>query len=46
MDLLSRTDGSGTSAMRFASARVASMSWSCGTTSFTMPMRKASCASK
>ena len=26
MDLLSRTEGSGTSAMRFASARVTSMS--------------------
>ena len=46
MALLSRTDGSGTSAMRLASARAASMSWSCGTTSLTMPMRSASWASK
>ena len=46
MALLSRTDGSGTSAMRLASARTRSISSSCGTTSFTMPMRSASCASK
>ena len=44
--LLRRSDGSGTWVSRRASARVVSISWSCGTTSLTMPMRSASWASK
>jgi len=46
MALLRRTEGSGTSAILRASAHAASINRSCATTSFTMPMRKASWASK
>ena len=41
----SRTEASGTIEMRWASASALGISSSCGTTSFTRPMRSASCAS-